>query len=192
MQEGRSFDSATLEQGLRELCPALHFDMGSKLGLPHPFIQDRQGVFYDGRHICSMDRGIVPEKKQWTVVTVWSPGLISEADEETASVRFHVIPPDEPGYADLYDEVRRGRHTNFVIRPDGALVRLEVWVQRKVPGRVVRVGWRHTFERLISARIPGITRKSLEMKFQVDLSTVPIWTGDPDAVAASTELLAEY
>lgn len=192
MREGRSFDSAALEQGLRELCPGLHFDMGARLGLPHPLIQDRQGVFYDGRHICSMDRGIVPEKKQWTVVRARVPGTLADIDDEDASIRFHVVSPEAEGYADLVDEVRRGKNETMTLRADGHLVRWEIIVTRKTLGRVVRVGWRHTFERLIQANLPGITRKTLEMRFQVDLSTVPIWTGDPDAVAASTELLAEY
>jgi len=58
---------------------------------------------------------------------------------------------------------------------------------RKVRGRVIMLGWRHTFERLINANIPGITRDSLMVKFGVDLLKFPC--GAPEEIRA--ELMEE-
>ena len=60
------------------------------------------------------------------------------------------------------------------------LTRIMAWGFMKKRGRVVRVGWRHTFERLIAAGIPGITRESLAKKFAVDMLKFPM--GSPEEV----------
>jgi len=62
---GRMISSFDIEKGLKELNPGLHFDMGGKINLSHPRIDEWQGVFYNGRHICSMSREAVPEFDVW-------------------------------------------------------------------------------------------------------------------------------
>ncbi len=62
---GQQISEVTLKKGLRELNPGFHFDMATKLGFWHPRQAAWQGVYYQGQHVCSMDRNddqmMVPE-----------------------------------------------------------------------------------------------------------------------------------
>jgi hypothetical protein len=64
---GQYFLEEQIKAGLLRLCPDLHFDMGGNLGLYHPRIEEWQGVFHLGRHICSMSRGVIPEYDVWAL-----------------------------------------------------------------------------------------------------------------------------
>ena len=62
---GHMISDVDLMKGLKSLSPCVHFDMGGNLNLHHPRIDEWQGVFYNGLHICSMSRGLVPEYDVW-------------------------------------------------------------------------------------------------------------------------------
>jgi hypothetical protein len=62
---GFYLNEADIKKGLQEINPDIHFDMGGNLNLYHPSIERWQGVFHNGRHICSMDRGVIPEYDCW-------------------------------------------------------------------------------------------------------------------------------
>jgi len=171
---GQSIDSETIKKGLRELCSDIHFDMGTNLGQWHPMQPDRQGVYHHGRHICSMDRGVCPEFKVWSVEESIVPASFSEVDNEEVSLQYVVIPHDTPGYEDAWSDARKGRRDDVQIRADGNMVKLTPVRVSKVRGRCIRVGWRHTFERLILANIPGVTREALAAKFNVDMLKFPV------------------
>ena len=175
MQEfGNALNSVVIERGLQELQPGLHFDWATKEGKWHPYQSTRQGVFYQGKHICSMDRGIVPEFKIWSVKEQIVPASIAEADNEDVHVHYKVIPPQHPGYLDLWDAASKGRLEEYRVRTDGNLIQLSAFRIQKARHRIVRVGWRHTFERLLKEDIPGITRQSLAAKFSVDMYKIPV------------------
>jgi hypothetical protein len=70
---------------------------------------------------------------------------------------------------------------------DGKLFRQQAFGYQKVRDRVIRVGWRHTFERLLQRNLPGITRDTLAREFGVDMLKFPV--GIPDEVIA--DLVAE-
>lgn len=125
---GRQMSEHVIKKGLTELNPCIHFDMGARLGIQHPMMNIRQPVFYNGRHICSMDRGMIPE--------------------------YQVC-----GMADRYDPETR--------------------TKTKVKSIVMRVGWRHTFEKLIKAQIPNVTRETLAKKFNVPIK---FWTGEKETI----------
>lgn len=184
---GKTLDSTKIEVGLRELNRDIHCDMGTKIGHWHPYQESRQGVFYRGAHLCSMDRGIVPEFKIWSVKEYLVPVPISEAEKERVSLMYQVVPVNTPGYFDLYEEARQGKHATLDIRADGALVQLTAHEKKKMPHKVVLVGWRHTFERLLKEKIPGVTRESLGVKFGVDMYKYPV--GPPEEVVQA--LVAE-
>ena len=177
---GDCLDSVTVEAGLSDLCPGIHFDMGGKLNLDHPYIESRQGVFYQGRHICSMDRGMIPEFKVWTVKDDWIDCSIGEADMEGVKCLWYVVPTGTPGYREMYEDARRGLFDEMYIRNDGALIRLTAKKMAKVKGRVLTIGWRTTFEALVRAGVPGITRESLGAKFGVNMHKYPV--GSPEEV----------
>lgn len=137
-QEGTCIDEVVFKRGLQELNPDLHFDLGGAHDIWHPGISERQGVFFKGKHICSMDRGSLPE--------------FSIYDMKIATVE---VPVSEIHPSEVAVPVSLNGTTAYVRRP--------------VKNRCLRVGWRHTVERLIQKRVPGITRKAVSEKFNVPM-----------------------
>jgi len=177
MSFGRTIDSAVIEKGLRELCPDLTFDPAARFGAWHPYQATRQGVFWHTEHICSMDRGLVPEFKQWTVITSYVPVGWEEADKPDVSIQTQTIQTTDSGYVDAMLHLMN-KTTGYSMRPDGKIVKYTPMAYRKVQGRVALVGWRHTFERIIFRNLPGLTRSAIAAKFGVDML---IYAGVPRA-----------
>jgi len=137
-QEGNCIDEVVFKNGLKELNPDLHFDLGGAHDIWHPGISERQGVFLNGRHICSMDRGSLPE--------------FSIYDMKLAAIE---VPISDIHPSEVAVPISLNGDTAYVRRP--------------VKNRTLRVGWRHTVERLIQRRVPGITRKAVSEKFNVPM-----------------------
>lgn len=168
MSFGRVIDASVIEKGLRELNGDLNFDPASRFGAWHPQQATRQGVFWHTEHICSMDRGLVPEFKQWTVITRYVPVGWEEADKDDVSISTETIPPNSPSFLDAALHVMN-RTVGYEYRPDGQIMVMRPMAYRKVQGRVALVGWRHTFERIIHRDLPGLTRSAIAAKFGVDM-----------------------
>jgi len=66
---GRRIHEVDIKNGLARVIPDINFDMGARLDIVHPMMNVRQGVFVRGRHITSMDRGMIPENQ----ITVKDP-----------------------------------------------------------------------------------------------------------------------
>lgn len=173
---GQTLDSLTIQNGLRELNPGFHFDLAAAVGQLHPFINQRQGVYVQGTHICSMDRGMCPEFKVWQLAPMVVEVPWSEADKEDVWVQYVIVDPSTPGYDELCLRAARGNDPEYAIRTDGKLMRMSCRSIRKVPNRVIRVGWRHVFERILLKKVPGVTRANLAEKFHVDMSKMPYGT----------------
>lgn len=182
---GHGLSSATVEAGLRELNPEIKFDLGGTHSLWHPYIDTRQGVYYRELHICSMDRGIIPEFKVWETKKKVVPIPWSEADREDASIRYETLSPDTPGYEDLKILAATGSDPEYILRGD-AVLKCQAYGYAMASKRCLRVGWRHTFERLISAGIPGVTRQALAEKFGVDMNKMAQGTHE-ELIAALVE-----
>lgn len=180
---GRSIDSAIIERGLRELCPSLDFDLAGRKDQLHPYINDRQGVYYDGRHICSLDRGVVPEFKIWDVKRTVFPVEWWEADKDDVSIQFKSLLKSDPDYEEMMAKAARGNDPGVVKRTDGTVIRCIPVAHRPARHRVIRVGWRHTFERILAFGVPGVTRESLSKKFGIDMGRFALG-GAPDEIAA--------
>jgi hypothetical protein len=58
---GNALHESVVKKALQELNPGFHFDMGAALNLWHPRITEWQGVFVDGRHVSTLQRGTCPE-----------------------------------------------------------------------------------------------------------------------------------
>jgi hypothetical protein len=166
---GKQIESSVLETGLRSLQPDLHFDMGPKLGMYHPWMKTRQGVYYLGMHICSMDRGLVPEFRVWTTGPMEVPVSIHDMADEEVSLRYEILPVTTPGYLDIKSEALSGRCVDAIVRADGQVMRLRAYRTKNLPSRIVLVGWRHTFEGILQYKVPGITRQNLGTTFGVDM-----------------------
>lgn len=193
-QWGQKLDSVDVERKLSELQPDLKFDVAMKLG-DWTYVLDtspdkrrkmeaeRVAIQYRDRYICAMDRGVIPEMKQWSVAERVVPVGMDEIDNDEVSIHWAVVPQETENYVDLWRLAQSGADPSLEIRADGKLVQYQCRAVRKVPSRVVRMGWRHTFERLLQAKIPGVTRKALAEKFGVDMNKYP--TGPPDQVLAA-------
>lgn len=168
MSFGRTIEAAVIERGLRELCPEIHCDPTTKLGAWHPYQLTRQGVFWHGQHVCSMDRGLVPEFKQWTVITRMVPVGWEEADKDDVSMQSQVITAASDEFPEAALHIMN-RTVGYEMRPDGAIIRFTPVARRRVQGRVALLGWRHTFERVINRNLPGLTRAAIAAKFGVDM-----------------------
>lgn len=182
---GQMLDSAIVEKGLRELCPDLNFDLGTRIGQWHPNQDSRQGVFYREKHICSMDRGMIPEFKIWETTKRVTEIPWYAADTEDASISYVVIPKTMPGYQDMFEKALKNNDPEWMVK-DGKLLKLKALGYAPIGRRCLRVGWRHTFEALLRDNVPGITRQSLGEKFKVDMLKYPVGTPE-ELVAALVE-----
>ena len=199
---GRYLDSQTIQTGLRELNKDIAFDVAvnrpndwaSVLQAPPKALatiqKDRLPVMYANKYIVALDRGMVPEFKQFGVVEQVVEIPWSEADSESESVMAGIaymqVAPHEEGYLDLMLEAMSGKRLDLTILPGGIVCRRVCRGICKVRGRVLRVGWRHTFERLIHEDIFGVSRKSIGEKFNVDMLKYPMGTPD-ELIAALVE-----
>ena len=177
--------SARMEAGLRDLNKDINFDVavrkdeyGYALQMEpakrRALEQNRIPVCHLDRYICSMDRGVAPEFKLWSVVSRPLEVEWWEADKENASIQYETIPFTDPKYADLYSDAEKGKDNGLVIMADGRLAKMKCFVYRKCRGRVVQVGWRFTFHNLINANIPGVTARTVNEKFNVDMDKMPV------------------
>ncbi len=174
-----------VEAGLRDLNHEMHFDLGARFGLWHPYADTRQGVYYRELHICSMDRGVIPEFKVWETQKRIVPIPWAQADREDASIKYEVLPLDTPNYQDLLVLAESGADPEYMLR-DGKVLKCQCFGYEMASKRCVRVGWRHTFERILAAGVPGVTRPALSEKFSVDMNKMPQGTHE-ELVAALVE-----
>ena len=180
---GKPLHEATIKKGLRELNPGMHFDLGVALSQWHPYIERRQGVFYQGAHICSMDRGMIPEYKAWGVDEREVPAEWSEADQYKCSIRWSILSPEDPEYMDKWLLAQKGLSNEYQLRDDGRVMVLVPYKLIKTRGKVWRLGWRHTFAAILHRNIRGITHESIGAKFGIDAMKFP--QGAPEEVHAA-------
>lgn len=146
---GRMILEAQLKAALVACNPLFFFDVGGRLNIPHPFMNYRQGVFFDGwpaggKHVCSLDRG-------WPM-----EGMVPEVPVYS-TVRDLVELP-----ADSLDPLAEDIWMPLLHRPG--------WVQvnREVRSDVILCGWRHTLEKVIAAKIEGATRGDIGAKLGIE------------------------
>ena len=166
---GATLNYVDVARGLRELNPGITMDLASKQNQPHPFESVRAGVFYHGKHICSIDRGIIPEFTIWDSDWGQVPIRMCEIEryEDSKVVYAQVLETDERyNYALMM--AQRG-DDEYHLGKTGKVFNVHAFRWTRVKHRVLRGGWRHTFSRLIAAKIPGVTERSLSLKFGVSL-----------------------
>jgi len=195
---GRVLDSAVIQTGLKDLNRDFAFDVavnrpadyGNVVQFRDPQALEamrlnRLPVMYGDRYIVGMDRGMVTEFKQWSVKEVVTEIDWADADKDGLMPSIQQLPvfPTEPDYFDLWDKALHGGDPGLAILPGGRLVRRKAMGYTKVRGRVIRLGWRHTLERIINAQIPGATRQAIADKFSVDMMKYPV--GSPEELIAT-------
>lgn len=181
---GHTLQEVSVKRVLRAANPEIHFDMGVSLGIWHPYQQSRQNVFYRGRSVVAMDRGTLPEGPIWSLrrelveIPWWevrphelamygSAGIVAIClkcnhrwDLPVRPMGYVLCPALCENMGQVPDE------TLFIFR-DKPTER--AWVWREIKDRVLLVGWRHTFGKLIAKVIPGLTKELLETSFGINL-----------------------
>lgn len=193
---GHALDSAVIQSGLKELNKDFAFDVVvNRPGDWENVVQfrdhaaleavrkNRLPVLIGDRYICGLDRGIVPEFKQWTVKQQIMEVPWADADKDDVSIQWVTVPPHYEGYEDLYRIAAKRLDPSYSIMPGGMLVRRRCMGYVKVRGSIVSLGWRHTFERIIHENIPGATRQAIGQKFGVDMNKFPV--GAPEELIAA-------
>lgn len=200
-QLGRMLDSSKIQEGLRELNPDLAFDVAvnrpgdweSVVQFPNAkaleaIRRQRLPVVYRNDYIVAMDRGMIPEYKQWAVREILVEVPWSEADQDGTSIQWETVPKEHEHYAELKRLAQSELDLGLSVLADGRVIRRRCMAYKKSRGQLLFLGWRHTFRRLLAANIPGVTATSVEQKFGIDLSNEKM-IGTPEEITA--ELLEE-
>lgn len=186
MEFGKQLDSSTVETGLRELNNDISFD--APLNRPSdyhfPFshaadyIAKYMGVYYNGKHVCAMDRGVMPEVKVWSVREDFQPiDMVDIEKFENTRVIWVVVPEHHKNYHEALSRAEGG-DDNYQFDENGRVIRMQALLWGKVKDRVIQIGWRHTFEALLREKIPGVTRDTLGEKFGINMYKFPVGTED--------------
>jgi len=199
---GRALDCQVIQTGLRELNKDIAFDVAvnrpsewenvlqAPPGALEAIRNNRLPVMFQNKYVVAMDRGMVPEFKQFGIVEQLVEIPWSEADSTSESVMAGIaymqVAPHEEGYLDLMVEAMSGKRLDLSILPGGIVCRRVCRGIKKVRGRVIRLGWRHTFERLVYEDISGVNRKTIGDKFGIDMLKYPMGTPE-ELVAALVE-----
>jgi hypothetical protein len=187
---GYQISASTIQAGLRELNPDISFDAPLNRPGDYEFILKPQGlksieeqrteqggVYYKGNHVAPLDRGIVPEYRIWSSKDgVEEVSMMDVLKYDDSKIAYMEIPPTHADYNHALTMAERG-DDNWTIA-NGKVYRYQAFRYTKVPDRILRAGWRYTFEALVGRRIPGITRKSLALKFGIDMTPQQIRDAD--------------
>lgn len=149
---GQTINELCLKGALVRLNPGMNFDWGSRLDLWHPWMEGKQGVYFRNKHLCSMDRGNIPQAPIWSTKR---EACRVKYEDATAGERTDPFFAEEIEYLPNGDEMPTGY----------------VFVNREVKDRLLWVGWQATLRKIINHDIPGITALTLseELRVTVDV-----------------------
>jgi len=192
MDLGKVLQFDTVERGLTELNSDISLDVPVRRSGDYSYLftpsddaaeanrRGRAGVYYNGRYVCALDRGSIPEIKVYGVDDGFVPIDMDKIHlYDDSKVSYMEILPESPFYHAALSKAQR-HDDNFVIRADGKVFFYQPLRLGKVRGAVQKLGWRHTFEALLRKNIPGVDRDSLSRKFNVDMLRYPL--GQPEEV----------
>ncbi len=147
---GTTINELSIKKALWDLNPEFNFDWGARLNIWHPYQDGKQGVFFKAKHLCTMDRGTIPQAPIWS----------------TKQSMEHV-PGSEMTYGESTDP-RTATEVEYLVdgteRPTG-----NYFVWREVKDRLLFIGWQATLRKICNSNIPGVTPASLGRKLGVTL-----------------------
>jgi hypothetical protein len=147
---GTVLNEFKIQKALIDLNADINFDWGARLDIWHPYQDNKQGVFFRAKHICSMDRGQIPQAPIWSTKT------------ETQRV-----PASDLSYGELTDPFT-APELEFLV--DGTERKTGFYfVRRTVKDRLLWIGWQATLRKVLAQKIPGVTRDALERKLGVTI-----------------------
>ena len=147
-------DSALVRTRLESRVPGLHFDLGGRQGVWHPDQEKVQAVRYYYRHICSCDRGEMPQWPEWTLAEGLASVPLDEALKHEEMPILDIDPLEETGL--LSDASRLYEHQKAL-----------VW--RSQVDDIKRIGWAELFYRLLKANLPNLTPEWFAVTFRVPM-----------------------
>lgn len=186
MSSGRSLDASVIQRKLLELNPDFSFDVMNKLSECVPVLGAgfkrlnplRQGVYWKGTHVCSMDRGVVPEYPTFFTVKRRMPVDAAHADDDGVVTTWRAISPGQPEYVDALLHALN-QDAGWELRPDGVIIASEWSKTVEAAGPKEYLGWRPTLLKIMRRGIPGVNFTTLGAKFETDMAILP----DPGASA---------
>ena len=147
---GQALTCLDMQAALLRCNPDFHFDMGVKLNIWHPYQEGKQGVYFRGEHICSMDRGNVPMVPIWSTKTMWMR-----------------LPASELSYGEITAKDTM-TETEFLV--DGTERETGFYhIRRQEKDRLLWLGWQHTLRRVLNKKISGCDKAALEFELGVTI-----------------------
>ena len=149
---GQAFSEIELKGALWRLNSEFHFDFAGNHNIWHPYQDGKQGVYWRGKHLCSMDRGNIPQAPIWQTIR--------------KGERVHV---SDMTWAELQDPMAMNEIEYLV---DGTERKTDYWfVKRQVKDRLLWIGWQATLRKICNHDIPGVTAATLgdELGITLDL-----------------------
>ena len=180
MDFGTPLSNETIKKGLVELNPEINFDPISRLPeIWRPIMHndgkpiaesETEGVYWGVRYVAPLDRGMVPEGEIYEDEEGIEEIPMQDFERyDGASVLFWEILPTEAGYHEALLMAQQ-KQDNFRIDDRGKVFKQVCIRHAVVRGRMIRYGWRNTFNAILAYMIPGVTREAIEKKFGIDLT----------------------
>ncbi len=147
---GTVLNEIQIQAALIRLNPGFHFDWATKFNMWHPYQNGKQGVYFNGKHLCSMDRGQIPQAPIWST--------------KTEGCR---VPASDLSYAEAVDPMK-SEEVEF--KSDGREVPTGYYfVIRQVKDRLLWIGWQALLRKVVLRNIEGVTAETLGKELGVTI-----------------------
>lgn len=174
---GTSLNDSDVRLGLMEMNPGISFDAAVNRPSEYQYVlkggdnreKTRGGVFYCGRFICAIDRGVIPEHTVWSMTDGFEEIRMCDIEryDDSRVIYVEVLPSDKNYHVALLKAQKKD--DNFQLDGDGRVFKYKALRECRVRDQPIRVGWRHTLLKLVQANIPGVTIDTLNERFGVRL-----------------------
>jgi hypothetical protein len=170
-------NASDIKKKLVEMNPGISFDAAENRPSEYQYVlqgadnmQDKRGgIFYNGRFVCAMDRGVIPEKEIWEMTDGFEEIPMSMIDQvEESRVVYVEVMKTDPNYNQALLKAQR-KDDNFQLDDDGKVFKYKAVREGRVRDKILTIGWRNTLTDLAFAGIPGVTVTTINEKFDVSL-----------------------
>lgn len=145
---GTMLNEFTIQRALIKLNPKFNFDWGGRLGIFNPKQTRIQGIWFGPKHVCSMDRGNIPQAPIWSTKREM---VRIRYEDATAGERLDPIYSEEVEYG-----------LDGLERPTGW-----VYVLREMKDDLLFIGWQAVLRKIVSKNFPGVTAEALSRELRV-------------------------
>lgn len=172
---GQSLSASDIKRGLVELNPQISFDAATNRPSDYHFVlqggdnksNTHGGVFYNGRYVCSMGRGVIPEHDVWSMTDGIEDIRMCDIERyDNSRVIYVEVLESDPNYHIALLKAEK-KDDNFVLDGDGRVFKYRAVREGRVRDKIEIPGWRPTFARLLQMKIPNVTVDTLNKKFGV-------------------------